>query len=63
MSITDELRKYANRFKNSHDAWSGIGDDLTAIADRIDWEHESDCEDRAALLKEYATKLQLKEDE
>lgn len=28
----------------------------------IDWEHESDCEDRAALLKEYATKLQLKED-
>ena len=29
----------------------------------IDWEHESDCEDRAALLKEYATKLQLKEDE
>ena len=29
----------------------------------IDWEHESDCEDRAALLKEYAAKLQLKEDE
>lgn len=28
----------------------------------IDWEHESDCEDRAALLKEYATKLQLRED-
>lgn len=28
----------------------------------IDWEHESDCKDRAALLKEYATKLQLKED-
>ena len=43
MSITDELRKYANRFKNSHDAWSGIGDDLTAIADRIDAEHESAC--------------------
>jgi len=40
MSITDELREYANRFKNSHDAWSGIGDDLTAIADRIDAEHE-----------------------
>lgn len=23
----------------------------------IDWEHESDCEDRAALLKEYAAKM------
>ena len=40
MSITDKLREYANGFKNSHDAWSGIGDDLTAIADRIDAEHE-----------------------
>jgi len=29
----------------------------------IDWEHESDCEDRAALLKEYATKLKLAEGE
>lgn len=28
----------------------------------IDWEHESDCEDRAALLKEYASKLQLRGD-
>lgn len=28
----------------------------------IDWEHESDCEDRAALLKEYAAKLKLRED-
>lgn len=25
----------------------------------IDWEHESDCEDRAALLKEYAKRLVL----
>lgn len=25
----------------------------------IDWEHESDCEDRAALLAEYAAKLRL----
>ena len=24
MSITDELREYAQGFKNSHDAWSGI---------------------------------------
>ena len=29
----------------------------------IDWEHESDCEDRAALLKEYAAKLRLAETE
>ena len=29
----------------------------------IDWEHESDCEDRAALLKEYAAKLRLAEGE
>ena len=27
----------------------------------IDWEHESDCEDRAALLKEYAKRLTLAE--
>lgn len=40
MSITDELRKYASRYKNSHDAWSGIGDELDAIADRIDAEYE-----------------------
>lgn len=25
----------------------------------IDWEYESNCEDRAALLKEYAAKLRL----
>lgn len=29
----------------------------------IDWEHESDCEDRAALLKEYAAKLRLANNE
>lgn len=29
----------------------------------IDWEHESDCEDRAALLKFYAAKLKLAESE
>lgn len=40
MSITDELKKYANRYKNSHDAWSGIGDELAAIADRIDIAHK-----------------------
>lgn len=41
MSITDELRKWAKRYKNSHDAWSGIGDDLDQIADFIDAEHEA----------------------
>lgn len=43
MAITDELRKYAQGYKNSHDAWSGIGDDLDEIADRIDAEHERAC--------------------
>jgi hypothetical protein len=28
----------------------------------ISWEYESDCEDRAALLKEYAAKLRLAEE-
>lgn len=28
----------------------------------IDWEYEDNCEDRAALLAEYAAKLQLRED-
>lgn len=55
MSITDELRKYANRFKNSHDAWSGIGDDLTAIADRIDAEHERAMEERTNHYCELRT--------
>ena len=40
MSITDELREYAERFNNSHDAWSGIGGELCDIADRIDAEHK-----------------------
>ena len=29
----------------------------------IDWEYESDCEDRVALLKEYAAKLRLAEED
>ena len=40
MSITDELREYVGRYKNSHDAWSGIGGDLDRIADRIDAKHQ-----------------------
>lgn len=42
MSITDELRNYAKGYKNSHDAWSGIGDELDSIADRIDEQREKD---------------------
>lgn len=40
MNITDELREYADRFINNHDAWIGLGDDLADIADRIDIEHK-----------------------
>lgn len=51
MSITDELRKYAQSYKNSHDAWSGIGNDLDHIADRIDTEYKK------ALSGAYADKM------
>ena len=44
----------------SHAHLFTVEDVLTEFG--IDWEHESDCEDRAALLKEYAAKLQLRED-
>ena len=55
MSITDELREYADRFNNSHDAWSGIGDDLLAIADRIDAEFaKAAYTDARAMLPEMA---------
>ena len=37
MSITDELREYA------HDCCARIDDDIHAIADRIDAEHEQQC--------------------
>lgn len=52
VSITDELREYARRYKNSHDAWSGIGDDLDQIADRIDVTHRSALEKLAVQLDE-----------
>ena len=41
----------------SHHHKPTVEDVLTEFG--IDWEHESDCEDRAALLKEYAAKLRL----
>lgn len=47
MSITDELREYALSFKNSHDAWSSIGEKLDHIADCIDVAHEE------ALVSSY----------
>ena len=51
MSITDELREYARRFKNSHDAWSGIGDEIDAIADRIDEQHRRALEKVASMVE------------
>lgn len=47
MSITDELRKEALSFKNSHGAWSSIGEKLDHVADRIDAAHEE------ALVSSY----------
>ena len=40
MSITDELREYADRLSNSRHPWSGIARDLDGIADRIDAAHQ-----------------------
>ena len=40
MSITDELREYADRLSNSRHPWSGIARDLSSIADNIDAEHQ-----------------------
>lgn len=57
MNIADELMEYANKFKNSHDAWSGISDDLTAIADRINMEHERRMVERADLYSELRAKM------
>lgn len=53
MALTDELRTYARGYELY------VNHKLLEIADRIDAEHESDCEDRAALLAEYAAKLRL----
>jgi len=60
---SDEQGRYAQYKANAYRHYHAptVEDVLTEFG--IDWEHESDCEDRAALLKEYATKLQLKEDE
>ena len=44
-----------DRYSHHHDPT--VEDVLTKFG--IDWEYESDCEDRAALLAEYAAKLRL----
>ena len=43
MSITDELREYANDAVKRDDYMGGLSFDLMRIADRIDAEHESAC--------------------
>lgn len=53
------VRLMSNQLRHYHAPT--VEDVLTEFG--IDWEHESDCEDRAALLKEYAAKLKLAEGE
>ena len=48
----------ANCYRHHHAPT--VEDVLTEFG--IDWEYEDNCEDRAALLAEYAAKLQLRED-
>lgn len=57
--LTEDGPRYADMCRHYHTPT--VEDVLREFG--IDWEHESDCEDRAALLAEYAAKLQLKEDE
>jgi len=58
---SDEQGRYAQYEAHAyrHHHAPTVEDVLTEFG--IDWEHESDCEDRAALLKEYASKLKLAE--
>ena len=60
---SDEQGRYAQYEAHAyrHHHAPTVEDVLTEFG--IDWEHESDCEDRAALLKEYASKLRLAEGE
>ena len=60
---SDEQGRYAQYEAHAyrHHHTPTVEDVLTEFG--IDWEHESDCEDRAALLKEYASKLRLAEGE
>lgn len=58
--ISRDGNGYADTFAFTHHVPT-VEDVLTEFG--IDWEHESDCEDRAALLKEYAKRLTLIEGE
>ena len=60
---SDEQGRYAQYKADAYRHYHAptVEDVLTEFG--IDWEHESDCEDRAALLKEYASKLRLAEGE
>ena len=60
---SDEQGRYAQYKADAYRHYHAptVEDVLTEFG--IDWEHESDCEDRAALLKEYAAKLRLVEGE
>lgn len=60
---SDEQGRYAQYEAHAyrHHHAPTVEDVLTEFG--IDWEHESDCEDRAALLREYAAKLRLAEGE
>jgi hypothetical protein len=59
-AVTDGPSAFHPEQRRHHHAPT-VEDVLTEFG--IDWEHESDCEDRAALLKEYAAKLRLAEGE
>ena len=59
--ISRDGNGYADTFAFAHHHAPTVEDVLTEFG--IDWEHESDCEDRAALLKEYAKRLKLAEEE
>ena len=56
--LTEDGPRYADMCRHYHAPT--VEDVLTEFG--IDWEYESNCEDRAALLKEYAAKLRLRED-
>ncbi len=59
--IEDGVAEWTRAESKRHHHEPTVEDVLTEFG--IDWEHESDCEDRAALLKEYASKLRLAEGE
>ena len=59
---SDDFYTYEQRMRElGVEVQPTVEDVLTEFG--IDWEHESDCEDRAALLKEYAAKLRLVEED